>query len=352
MPYLPDTTIRLPVGGTNLAFFGPTVVKDDPRRINVLYDYSWLTDTNPRSATGALPGTLAIDTAYSNGRGALVNRLHGNAPATAGIHTAICKAEVSANQFDTAVTDPDSPYEATVTFITGNPPPDIGTADALFNRIQWNDDARIRRGMPHDDPNELYLFMELAAGATNLDGIAITQGTVTRYWLPIENIQQFIAPRITSRQVPTELIDAPYETGDPANGQVPTLALGQNRSRVIYGPATLRVLWNENFLSHSGPYGLYQASLNMGLSVGWIYYQRKPADHIDRNGRRIAGTTGRIIRSWTGYVGQFDDNLTRQGRIVTCTIYPDAAAESPTGGARRQNEGGAPSLASISLRTG
>ena len=333
MPYLPETTIRLPIGATGLSFDGPTVVRDDPARAGVNYDYTWL-NPDTRMAAGALPGTLAV---RQTGFGIRINRLVGNAPTTGGVHVALCVASVSTQQTISGAADPDAPYEALVTFVTGIAPPDnLATFADKFNRLDWRDNDRFRIGMQHDDPNYLYLFMGLPIYAPVGNGVTIEIGPAPQQWLPVENIQQFIAPRVTSNNVPSQLLAGPNIGADARSDEVPTIGRAQNRTNLTYGPATLRVLWHEDYLSHGGPYGLYQASVNMGLSVPWVYFQRDPPNlaywQAQARGTPLTGISpnfkGRVLRYWTGYVGQLDDNLTRQGRIVTCTIYPDAAVDA------------------------
>lgn len=333
MPYLPDTIIRLPVGATGLSFDGPTVIRDDPARGGTQYEYTWLTP-GTRMAAGALPGTLAI---RQTGFGVLLNRLVGNAPTMAGFKLAICVASVAAQ--NRGQPDPDAPYEAQVTFITGAAEPEADLLSTAFNGLTFRDSDRFRIGIAHDNPNDLYLFMGLPLYAPSGQG-PVNQGggTSGQQWLPIENIQEFIPPRITSNSVESLIQTGPYISADgdgnitenplpelgspgaqPSLASVPfTRGRGHYRTAVKYGAASLRLLWKESYASHGGPFGLYQAAVNGALYIPFAYYQRD-AD---------TPANGKVLRSWTGFVAEFVETMTRQGRFVDIVILSSAASRN------------------------
>ena len=340
MPYLPDTVIRLPIGATGLSFNGPEVIRDDPARAGVTYDYHWYIAGTTTPAD--LPGTLAIrrnrdGTEQRTAR--ITNRLVGNAPTSAEYGIFICQASVSAQQVVAGTDDPDAPYRAQVTFITGAAEPEADKLATGFNGLSFRNADRFRIGVAHDNPNNLYLFMGLPLYAPSGQG-PVNQGggTSGQQWLPIENIQEFIPPRITSNSVEAKIESGPYITVDDMDhisenplprigspGVKPSLAAvpptqgrGHYRTQVKYGAASLRLLWKESYASHGGPFGLYQAAVNGALYIPFAYYQRD----IDTPAR------GKVLRSWTGFVAEFVETMTRQGRFVDIVILSSAASRN------------------------
>ena len=311
MPRLDDQIIRLAAGAdlsTGLQL--PTVVRDDPARLRVEYVYTYLTYP-ARSATNALP------TGITSGPNNALNIVRGRVPATYGYTETYCVATV--DEFSEQ-DDPDAPYEARYTFIVEALAAVPDQLSAGFNALEFRDSDRYRIGIAHDNPSNMYLFMSLPEYAIANQG-PINQGgggNTGLMWLPIENIQEFIPPRITSNRIESMVYDGPYITEDvPANVR-PTVARANYRSIVQYGAASLRLLWKESYASHGGPYGLYQASINGSLRLTWAYYRRDPE----------TPTNGRVVRLWTGYVAEFIETLNRQGRFVDIVIMPSASIRS------------------------
>ena len=312
MPSLSDLTITLETGQRNLDLTGPLVNRDTTNSRQTRYRYTWVNPGTSTTASTPIFGTLQPGAAPNLG-----NRLRGNAPTTETFRLLDCIATPDGSQPPRHTPDDAGVrYRARVTFRSISPPPAVvGSLVTGFNNLDFRDSDRFYQGVVHDNPYAMYLFMGLPLSAPSTAGPVIRIGTQNRRWLPIENIQQFIAPAVTSENLPGEILRGPNIGDDAAANQVPTVAKANNRISITYGAASLRVLWNEEYASHGGPYGLYQASINMGLSVPWVYYQRD----FDRP------TNGKIIRAWTGYVGELRDTLTRQGRVIDAFIYPDSA---------------------------
>lgn len=317
MPSLSDLEIRLPVGTTSLDITGPLVDRDTANSRQTRYSYSWVDPGTTTPATTPLFGTMNPAAAPNLG-----NRLTGNWPTSARFKMLDCLATPAGSQPPRHTPDDaGQTYRARVTFVASQTQQatvaEVGTMTTGFNNLEFRDSDRFYQGLVYDNPYAMYLFMGLPSDAPATAGPLINFGDTPQRWLPIENVQQFNAPAVTSMNLPLEIREGPNIGGSAPTtpGVVPTVARGNYRTNIQYGAASVRVLWNEEYASHGGPYGLYEASINMGLAVPWVYYQRN-FEHPER---------GKIIRLWHGYVGEFRDRLTRQGRIVDAVIYPEDA---------------------------
>ena len=313
-----NATIRLPVATSGLSFNGPEVARIDPALAGVTYAYHWY-QIGTLDTPAVLPGTLAIRTNMDGSEqrtARITNRLVGATPLTYTYALFICEATVSPPPGRTGPLDPSAPYRAQVTFIIGAPPSEPDLLSPGFNALTFRDTDRFRIGIAHDNPTDLYLFMGLPPYAVANQGPIIQGGgAVGQQWLPIENIQEFIPPRITSNRLEIALEEGPNITEFLHSSIPPTEARANRRNIVKYGAASLRLLWKESYASHGGIYGLYQAAINANLFLPFAYYYRDP----------VAPSKGRVLRSWTGYIAEFVETMTRQGRIVDIVIMPTDA---------------------------
>ena len=250
--------------------------------------------------------------------------------------------------------DPQTPHDASI--LLQILPFDYNDIPLIFNRLTWRDLTDNQVGIQHDEAREYILFMGLPADAP--DGYApsttLSNGQ-KQQWIPIENIQEMILPNIRSNVVQT-----PSYIGDYADSGI--IMRTTRRTNVQYTAGALRILWNQNFASHGGPYGLYQAAADMHRLVPFVLWKRdlvkeyeneyarlyhhavpEPDDidhrYFDEHGNEVnPGTTGfyigkefyppylphketgQPVLSWGGYVSGFIQTITPRGVMVDCTI--------------------------------
>ena len=281
------------------------------------------------TGSGNLPGIIQLS--FTQGRLRLVGRAPNETERVAGTYAERTTVTLQADSTD----DPDAPYTADLYIEFRSNEATRAALEATFNAVSWRNIDALKRGLPHSDPQKDYLLMGLPLYANPLSGILAPEvNGEQRQWLVLDGVQQMSMPLIASglQDRPLGIGDGDYiapdedssifvppgETTRPADLRF-TAGIGQSRggetgsgsvNAVLYRPARVRVLWNDRFASHGGPYGLLQASLNGGIILPWALYQRDfdtPAN-------------GKVLMSWEGFVSRFVRTTTRRGVIADAHI--------------------------------
>lgn len=317
MPYLPNQVVTLRAGQEDIV----QELVGVQEAANFVYTYT--------IASGStLPGTLALGTGIGD-----TDFLYGTAPTDPGFWAVDWQADIREGTPE-FVQDPDAPYTASIAITVTPQNTPVQTIEGVLQGLDWRDLDEARIGIQHSNPRQQYIFMGLPTWALSNSGPSTPEGDGLRQWLPIENIQEAILPAISSNTVPRNLseLDGDYIGSDfvphgapdsggnyavlwgPGMGQRPslgpTIGRGKYRTNISYGPTRLRILWNEEFASHGGPYGLRQAAMNQGLAL--------PFAHLERNFDFPAASKVRLM--WWGFVSQFTPRITRRGYIVDVVI--------------------------------
>ena len=230
-----------------------------------------------------------------------------------------------------------------------------GRQEPVLNWLRWRDPVQERSPIRHDFGHTRALLMSLPSWAPkpnllggegeagdHIHNAGIVIGN--EQYLVIDNIQEMILPRIESKEQPklievipinqyggerylspgdTSANTAPSGSGVPDDAKdLPVTAAYQ--SGTVIGKAIVRVLWNNEYLSHGGQYGVRVMGMTRFPPPQWLYYI-KP--HWNETTDRW--TQGQVLLQWQGFISKFTERVTQEGIFVDFEITCESAPALP-----------------------